>query len=76
MGKQFLEFERSPEDDYIFKFRPSLFPFLPTATREHMRVASKEILLAFRSVIDSAIESVEKDEAQQSKRRTRIEVQE
>lgn len=76
MAEQFFEFERSPEDDYVFKFRPSMLNLFPPPTRQHMRAARKEVLLAFRSIIDRAIERVEEEDKKQSKRRTRIEVQE
>ncbi len=55
--------------------RMSPLNLLPDETRGHVRAAQKEVLLAFRSLVDEAIRYVEESEKPRSKKRTKIEVQ-
>ena len=48
--------------------------FLPKATRDHLRAARREHLLALRSLLDQAIEQVEKTEKPKHKAE-RVEVE-
>lgn len=41
-------------------WKKSIEEMLPQGVREHTRTARKEMLLAFRSMLDAAIEHVEK----------------
>jgi len=65
--------ERGPEDELIFRFKRPRFRLMPEA-RGHLREASKETLLAFRSLIDEAISSIERREEREGKK-TKIEVE-
>ena len=49
--------------------------FLPLQTQEHLLKARKEVLLAFRALIDARLEALEKRGAQkpQAKRKIKIE---
>ncbi len=75
MARKLFSIERGPEDEIIFSFQQPELNFTLKA-REHFRTASKETLLAFRSLIDDAISAVEsKEEKKSQKRRTKIEVE-
>lgn len=69
------EAEASTERLMDFLDRMSPLNLLPTEARGHVRAAQKEMLLAFRSLVDEAIRCVEESEKPRSKRRTKIEVQ-
>lgn len=47
---------------------------LPTESREHALAAQREMLLAFRGLVDEAIRCVEEAEKPRGRRRTKIEV--
>ena len=50
---------------------------LPSDTRQHLLNAKREVLLALRSLVDSAIERAEAQaEGRDSRRRSRIEIDE
>lgn len=72
-GKIF-SIEQGPDDEITFTFRQPKFEFTLTA-REHLRSASKETLLAFRSLIDDALKNIEKKEKKPEKKQTKIEVE-
>lgn len=75
MTRKLFSIERGPDDEFVFSFQRPELNFTLKA-REHLRTASKETLLAFRSLIDDAITAVEsKEEKKASKRRTKIEVE-
>lgn len=69
------ETEDGRENLMDFFDRISPLNLLPTETRTHVRASQKEMLLAFRSLVDEAIKYVEKSEKPRTKPRTRIEVQ-
>ncbi len=76
MTDKVFEVEYHPGDETVvlrFKVPPRL-PFVPEPAREHFKAARKEMLLAFRSFLDKAIEHAEKAE-KRGKSRTKIEVQ-
>ncbi len=47
------------------EMREGIIAFLPPEFIEHRRKARKEMLLAWRSVIDSALERIEKTETEE-----------
>lgn len=51
------------DEGLTIKLRPRRMGLLPDSTVGHLRAANKELLLALRSVIDSAIEYTEQAEA-------------
>lgn len=69
------ETENDRERLMDFFDRMSPLNLLPNETRSHVRASQKEMLLAFRSLLDEAIRYVEESEKPRSKRRTKIEVQ-
>jgi hypothetical protein len=75
MGERFLECEHSPEEGLTIRFKPSSFHLLPDATMGHVRTAKKEVLLAVRSLLDVAIERLEKEEKVGGQGPTKIDVQ-
>lgn len=74
MSHSLLEFERLPEDGFVVRVRAPRFLMVPAESRQHVRVALKEMLLALRGLIDSAIECVEEKEKPGPRNRRRIEV--
>jgi len=75
MAERVFEVEYSPGEEVVLRFKIPELPFVPEATKGHFRVASKEVLLALRSLLDKAIERTEGAEKTKPKRRTKIEVQ-
>lgn len=49
--------------------------FLPFAAQEHLLNARKEMLLAFRSLIDSRIEALEKRAARKAEPKKKIKIE-
>ena len=74
MTDKILECEYHPGEEFVLRFRPPKLQMMSEPTREHLRVARKEMLLAIRSMIDQAIRRVEEAEASGAKNRTKIEV--
>lgn len=75
MAERFFDVSVTPDKEVVLRFRPGRLRVVPKKSREHIRNASKELLLALRTVLDKAIELVEEEKAPQG-RRTRIEVKE
>ena len=48
--------------------------FLPEKTFDHILKAKKEVLLAFRSLIDAKIEALEKKEEKKTEKRKKIKI--
>ncbi len=62
MAPRLAEATYSSEEGFTLRFRPGNLRLLPDATRDHLKAANKELLLALRSVIDRVIEGTEPDE--------------
>lgn len=76
MTDKIIEVEQRPDGEVIFRFRLQGLPFLSEDTRGHLKTARKEMLLAFRSVLDKAIERAEQAEKpKEKKKRTKIEIE-
>ena len=78
MEKGFIQIERRPGEELVVRLQAPEFKKFPTAARGHMLAAGKETLLTLRSLLDAAIESMEKAEtksATKKQRRTKIEVE-
>ena len=56
--ERILEIKRGDEGEIIFTLTPPRR--LPEPTREHLRTASREALLALRSLLDEALSQLEK----------------
>jgi hypothetical protein len=75
VAEKFFECEYSPEEGLCLRIRkPAIRAFSPEA-RGHLLEARRETLLALRSVVDAALECLEKKEGAPSRRRRRIEVE-
>ena len=72
MAKGIVEWEHHPGEELVLRFKPPGCKVLPDSTREHFLAARKEILLALRSFLDSAIERMERAEKET---KTKIEVE-
>jgi hypothetical protein len=75
MSKGSIEWEHNPQDGLVVRIKPGLGELFTGDTRKHALAARKEMLLAFRSLIDIAVKHVEQKEAKTEQRRTKIEVE-
>ena len=75
MSDSIFELEHHPGEEIVLRFKSPKLRVLPEATRQHLSAASKEILLALRSILDRAIEKAEESGETKGKKRTKIEVQ-
>ena len=75
MGERIFEVEYRPGEELVLRIKVPTGKLLPEATRSHIRMARKEVLLGLRSLLDSAIESLEKREKEGEKKREKIEVE-
>lgn len=62
MSERIFELEHRPGEEWVLHFRPRRVNWLLGETRSHVYKARKEGLLAFRSLIDRAIERIEESE--------------
>lgn len=69
-----FECEYRPGEELVFRIMTPKLTLLPSATMQHLKSANKEMLLALRSIIDGAIEAMER-EPKPRRGRTRIEVE-
>ena len=74
MADRIFEVEHEPGEGVVIRIRPAKFPAFPESARSHLRAAHKEDLLALRSLIDAAIEWMEKTEKPE-KKREKVEVE-
>ncbi len=75
MSDSIFEVEHRPGEEWVLRIKSPKLQMFPDSTRQHMLAARKEILLALRGVLDSAIERTEQKGATKGKKRTKIEVQ-
>lgn len=75
MNERIFEYEYRPGEELVLRLRPPKIQILPPEAREHFRAARRELLLALRSLLDSAIEALEKREKKGPKARTKIKVE-
>ena len=75
MSDAMFEFERLPGEGFVFRFNPPRPSLLAPEPRSHLRAARKEVLLALRSLIDVAIEGLEKEDKPKGQGRTKIPVE-
>jgi len=74
MTDKILECEYRPGEEFVLRFRPPKLQMMSEPTREHLRAARKEMLLAVRSIIDQAIRRMEEAESAGEKGPTKIKV--
>jgi len=75
MSDTIFEVEHRPGEEVVLRFKLPKFLGLPDATRQHLLVARKEMLLALRDMLDRAIERTERSGKAPKKKKTKIEVQ-
>ena len=75
MSDTIFEIEHRPGEEVVLRFKSLQFQLLPDSTRQHLRSARKEMLLALRDMLDKAIERAEEAGGKKERRRTKIEVQ-
>jgi hypothetical protein len=72
MGEKIFECEYKPGEEIVFRFRPPKMKGVPETTREHLKAARREMLLALRDFINEALE---RSEPAKPKGPTKIEVE-
>ena len=72
MGEKIFECEYKPGEEIVFRFRPPKMHGMPEASKEHLRAARREMLLALRDFINEALE---RSEPAKPKGPTKIEVE-
>ena len=56
MAERLFEINYSAAEGLTMCFRPSCLGLVPEPTRQHIRAANRELLLALRSFVDQAVE--------------------
>ena len=74
MAEKIFVVEHKPGEELVLRIKPPK-SWLPESTRAHFLAAHKEGLLALRSIIDAAAESIEKAEKSKETYRSKIEVE-
>jgi len=76
MAEKIFEVQREPDGEVVIRMKPAKFIVMPELVQGHLRAARKENLLALRSLIDAAIEQVDKSHGKKKeKKREKIEVE-
>ena len=75
MSNAIFEVEHRPGEEVVLRFKSPRFRGLSDTTKQHLRAARKEMLLALRDALDRAIERAEKPGRTSRKKRTKVEVQ-
>ncbi len=75
MSDSIFEVEYHPREEVVLRFKSPRFRGLPDATKQHLLVARKEMLLALRSMLDRAIERMEEPGETKGRKRNKIKVQ-
>jgi hypothetical protein len=75
MPKGSIEWEYHPEEGLILHIRPMFRELVSDEARAHVKASRKEMLLALRSLLDTAIQKMEGKEKASAKSRTKIKVE-
>ncbi len=75
MSDSIFEVEYHPGEEVVLRFKSPRLRGLPDATRQHLSAARKEMLLALRSMLDRAIERMEKPGETTGRKRSKVKVQ-
>ena len=77
MSDRIFEIEHHPDGVIVLRFKsPTLTGLLAEPTKKHVLAAQREMLLALRSMVDTAIEGAEQVERKTTnKKKTKIDVQ-
>lgn len=74
-GGSFKPEERKEDRDREISLKFRIPRLIPHEARVHLRAARKEMLLAVRSMLDSAIEKMDERDQEGQTRTTRIDIQ-
>ncbi len=74
MVRRFVDVTYNKEDGFTLRIKPEAFDAVPEPAKEHFRAASREALLAVRSLVDQMITRTEEKPA--SRRPRKVEVKE
>ncbi len=75
MVKGSIEWEHNPGEGLVVRIKPPLGGMGAGETYKHAMAARKEILLALRSLIDTAVKHIDEKEQKTQKTRTKIKVE-
>lgn len=75
MPKGSIEWEYDTEEGLTLHIRPKFRKLVLGEARSHVRASRKEMLLAFRSLIDAAVKKMDEKEKAPEKRRTKIKIE-
>ena len=75
MKDSIIEIEHRPGGEIVLRFKSPGISAIPAETIAHFVTAQKEMLLALRSLLDSAIKYAEQAEKPGTKKRSKIDVQ-
>lgn len=73
MAERLFEVHYGPGGEVMFRFRPQRLRHLAPEAQEHLRRSAVEFLLAFRSLVDGAIQRLEGQERAPRRQRIRVE---
>ena len=59
MPDRVVEINYSQSEGLTLRFKPGSLSLVPEPVKEHIKAANKELLLALRSFVDQAIETME-----------------
>ena len=75
MPKGSIEWEYHPQEGLTLHIKPVFRKLVLGETGTHIRASRREMLLAFRSLIDAAVQKMDEKEKTTEKRRTKIKVE-
>ena len=75
MAERMFEVQSGPGGEVILRIRPRRLRLMPQASRDHLKAAGREFLLALRAALDAALEQLG-GEGEGRPRRRRVEVKE
>jgi hypothetical protein len=75
MPKGSIEWEYHPEEGLVLRIRPMFRKLVSDEARAHVRASRKEMLLALRSLLDTAIQQMDKKGKAPGKGGTKIKVE-
>jgi hypothetical protein len=75
MPKGSIEWEYHPQEGLILHIKPVFGKMALGEAGVHARASRREMLLAFRSLIDAAVKRMDEREKAPEKRRTKIKVE-
>ena len=75
MENSFFEVQYKPGEEVVLRFKTPEFKVLPEGTRQHMRDAQKQMLMALRDMLDKAIEKTEEKAKPKKTGRTKVDIQ-